>query len=109
MLCYNVMLIYVTVLILNHDLFSYFHIGNVSTQTNNSRRTGSITRQRTSTTGSVPPQCLLENAVDCGEDGFSQLIRQSTLLILIALHIECVAVGGGGGGESQHTTHQSLL
>ena len=28
------MLIYVTVLILKHDLFNYFHIGNVNTQNN---------------------------------------------------------------------------
>ena len=51
------MLICVTVLILNHDLFSYFHrVYRKCEHSNSSRRTGSTTRRRTSTTGSVPHQ-----------------------------------------------------
>ena len=47
------MLICVTVLIMKHDLFNYFHIGNVNTQ-NNVLQTGFTTRRRTATTWSVP-------------------------------------------------------
>ena len=74
------MLICVTVLILNHDLFSYFHIGNVNTQTTVDEPGPQLVVEHppqglfplsfyihhrvsspsvfTSTTGSLPPQCL---------------------------------------------------